>query len=315
MAIVKEECRRCGGPTRPGESVCEGCAGGFVRAVRRPRVRAEAYPGAQPFHAPHEIPVVERPARGPLGLPEHWFYLICGALLAPVFTFTPILQYMGWFLASLVHEMGHAIVAWFCGCPAVPAIRLDGHAWATHQSQVMFLALVVWGGLGFLTWQQRHNKTLLIALGIATLTYPAIAFTGARDALFLLAGQSGEMAFAAICLWRAITGTFQCRQALDQKHRTESRAERIAYGAAGWFLLGKNIHLAGGLVFSESVRAWYQSSGSLGMENDYLRLARAWGMSIESVGTLMLLVALAIFPTVWWVTRSVRSAPIDARCS
>ena len=142
------------------------------------------------------------------------------------------------------------------------------------------------------------------ALRIATLTYPLIAFTGARDSLFLLAGQSGEMAFAAICLWRAMTGGF-----------TESRAERVAYGAAGWFLLGRNIHLAGGLVFSDSVRAWYQRSGSLGMENDYLCLARAWGMSIESVGTLMLLVALAIFPTVWWVTRGARSAPFDARCS
>ena len=46
-----------------------------------------------------------------------------GALLAPVFSLTPILQYMGWFLGSLCHEIGHSVVAWVFGMPAFPAIR------------------------------------------------------------------------------------------------------------------------------------------------------------------------------------------------
>ena len=152
--------------------------------------------------------------------------------------------------------------------------------------------MLVWGGLAFVAWQQRERKPILIGCGVAALLYPLIAFTGMREVFFLLAGQTTEMIFAGIFLWRAMTGGF-----------TSSNAERVAYGAAGWFLLGRNVYLAGGLVFSDSVRAWYQRSGSLGMENDYLRVAKIWGTGVESVGILMLLVALAVFPAVWWVTR------------
>src|SRR3954469_8377582 len=74
---------------------------------------------------------------------EPWLSLGIGLVTAPVFAWTPILQYMGWFLASLVHEMGHAAFAWFCGMPAVPAISIAGYAAAVHSDQSMFLALLV----------------------------------------------------------------------------------------------------------------------------------------------------------------------------
>ena len=51
-------------------------------------------------------------------------YIVLGALLAPVFTFTPLLKFMGWFLGALVHETGHTAMAWLAGCPAFPAIRV-----------------------------------------------------------------------------------------------------------------------------------------------------------------------------------------------
>ena len=47
------------------------------------------------------------------GLPRSMAFLLMGVPLALVFTLTPVLQYMGWFLGSLTHETGHCAVAWF----------------------------------------------------------------------------------------------------------------------------------------------------------------------------------------------------------
>ena len=42
----------------------------------------------------------------------------------------------------------------------------------------------------------------------------------------------------------------------------------------GWYFVGKNAVLAAGLLFSDQARATYDSNGSFGLENDYIRLAR-----------------------------------------
>ena len=41
---------------------------------------------------------------------EPWVYLGLGLVTAPIFALTPLLGFMGWFLASLVHEMGHVLM-------------------------------------------------------------------------------------------------------------------------------------------------------------------------------------------------------------
>lgn len=224
-----------------------------------------------------------------LGIPEAWLYLAAGAVVAPLFAVLPLVKYMGWFLGSLVHEIGHCVAAWFFGCPAFPSIRLDGHAWATHQDQVVPLAFLFWGALAYLVWRWRREKTLAFTLGAVVAVYPLFAFTGGREFLFLVSGHLGELAFAVICFWRAITGGF-----------TRSRAERGLYATVGWFLMGRNVWLTGGLLFSESVRSWYRTSGSLGMPNDLIRLAQdVMGWSLESVAFFMLALSLAVLPLAW----------------
>ena len=72
------------------------------------------------------------------------------------------------------------MMAWFLGMPAYPAIRMDGHAWSSHEGQKTFLVFAVWAGLVWLTWRLRRNKALAIVLGAATLAYPLIASTKAK---------------------------------------------------------------------------------------------------------------------------------------
>src|SRR5436190_22514509 len=62
------------------------------------------------------------------GLPRGVAVWIIGAVVAPVFSLTPLLQMMGWVLGALVHEMGHAAAGWFLGCPAIPTVGFWGHA-------------------------------------------------------------------------------------------------------------------------------------------------------------------------------------------
>ena len=72
----------------------------------------------------------------------------------------------------------------------------------------------------------------------------------------------------------------------------------------GWFLLGKNVVLTGGLVFSEAARARYAANGSFGLTNDYLRLSHELlGWPLEAVGLLMSLAALAVLPSLWILVR------------
>ena len=218
--------------------------------------------------------------------PEAWSYLAIGALTAPVFALTPLLGFMGWFLASLVHEMGHAAFAWLCGMPAFPAIALDGHAAAMHGEQLPVLALLIAVALASSAWRWLDGRARWVAAGLLALGYPAVAFTPARELLHLLAGHGAELAFATLALWKTLDGGF-----------TDSKAERGLYGTVGWFLWGKNVALCWGLVRSPAARAEYESSGSFGLTNDYLRVARdVLGWRVESVALVMLLLALAVLP-------------------
>ena len=238
---------------------------------------------ASGYELPRPGLVVRQPA-----WKEPLVFLGIGALLAPVFSLTPILQYMGWFLGSLCHEIGHCAVAWLAGCPAFPAISLAGHAMASYSSQQVALALLVWGGFGYLAWRYREQKRIAIIFGIFALLYPAFAFTGLRDFCFLLGGHLGELAFAGVFFWRALSPRTATEQAMS--------------AMVGWFLVGRNVWLAGGLMWSTEVQSWYARSGSFGLTNDYIRLARdVMGVDLSVVAFFMLLVSLLPLPLALFV--------------
>jgi hypothetical protein len=230
---------------------------------------------------------------------EPWIYLGIGLVTAPVFAWTPFLQYMGWFLASLVHEMGHAAFAWLCGMPAIPAISIAGHAAAVHSEQSMFLAALIAAGLGAGAWKLFAGRARWVAIAALAILYPAIAFTSAKELLHLLAGHGAELAFAAWCLWKTLDGGF-----------TDSKLERGLYGTVGWYLLGKNLLLCFGLMHSIVARAEYAENGSFGLTNDYIRAAEdVLGWPLERVALLMLVAGVIVLPAAivaWRFSRAMR---------
>ena len=221
-------------------------------------------------------------AAGPTAPPRGGWVLAMGALAAPLFLL-PLGRSMGWFLASLFHEAGHCAVAWIFGMPAVPAIRLDGHAAAVHRDQVHALVVVVTlTAVAFLVTRVRTPRARLWG-ALALIAYALLAWTPMHEVPHLLAGHAAELAFAGLALSRAVTG-----------RRTFGTAEQVTYAACGFYLLGKNLWLFGGLAFSEHARAAYANAGSFGLTQDLTRAAQALGWSLPAVAACMLILALAV---------------------
>lgn len=278
IAATKVPCAGCGHFNPPDDVAC-GMCGDLLRP--EPAAPAEAAPVI------HLRPAVCEPPRTAAK------YLLLGAALAPLLLLPPVLNYVGWFLGALCHETGHCAAAWAAGCPAVPVISLHGHAMATHGGQSLFLCVVWWGLLAWFAWTYRHRRRGLWVLGPAALLYPLFAFTGLRELIFLVGGHVGELAFAGVFFWRALVGGF-----------SDSRAERVTYAAVGWFLVGRNLWLASGLLWDEQIKAWYRAGGSYGLTNDYIRVARdVLGVDLGVVAGFMLLATVAVIPAAWLLTR------------
>lgn len=303
---VDSACSKCGRERAADELVCALC-GSLLRVERAIEVTPStvATP-AQPDSSTQRVEALlaerERLERASS---KHapWIYLAIGIVTAPVFALTPVLQLMGWFLASLVHEMGHSGFAWACGMPSIPAISPTGHAAALHGDQSVALALMAMGGLVFAAWKFLEGRARNVAIGLALTVHPLIAFTPARELLFLIAGHGGELAFATLALVKTLDGGF-----------TKSKLERGLYGTVGWFLVGRNSWLGYGLATSSGARAHYASSGSFGLENDLVRASRdVVGTRIETAGVVLVIASVAavvIALGVWRMRRVGDVAPI-----
>ncbi len=294
LPVLELACARCGRPHDEQALVCALC-GNLLR--REKTSIASATSSDSGASVPEEVPDSAEARRARL---EPWLYLALGLVTAPILARTPLLQYMAWFLAALVHEMGHAAFAWLCGMPAVPAISLGGEAAAVHGEPSLLLALALAAAIVATLWSQLAGRARAIALALFACVYPAVAFTGARDVLHLLAGHGGELAFATLCLWKTLDGGF-----------TDSRLERALYGTVGWTLLGQNIGLCWGLMHSAVVRSEYRSNGSFGLTNDYLRVADILSWSLPAVALGMLVVGLLVLPAalaLWRLSSRTRAA-------
>lgn len=222
-----------------------------------------------------------------LGVREECFHLALGLLLAPLLTLTPLLQLVGWYFRALVHEMGHAAAAWLTGVPAVPALALTAEAGTMHGEQHLAIVFIAWALVLTWVWRRAESRARLVFLGIFAVLFPVLCFTGLREGWHLVSGHLGELAVGGLFLARALSGGF-----------SHGNVERTLYATLGWSLVGQNLFLTAGLALSRDARVRYATSGSFGIENDYLRLAEWSGTSLEACAFVMTLLALAVAPAV-----------------
>lgn len=191
-----------------------------------------------------------------------------------------------WLLCALPHEMGHATVGCLLGLPSTPAVSLAGHAWTGHGEFRLWLALL-WPPLfaGF-AWAFRERRALAVTLASLAVVLPLFAFTRFGSVLTIAGGHLGELAFAGYCFHHVVVGG-----------KTGSAQERSAFAMLGGILLAANVRLTFGLMTDAAARALYGTNGSLGLKNDYLRLAEdVLGCRLETVAFAMLAVALLPLP-------------------
>lgn len=286
--VSAERCPACGQiPSPPGRAHCGMCGTPLGRLGPKMGLGpgAAAGPSPTPPAATARAAGIHRATPEPLSVRAQGLqFLLIGIPIAYLFSVTPMVQFMGWFLASLFHEFGHSVAGWFMGFPSVPAISLSGHAAAVHGEAMLIVRVASFAAaLGALRWMWSGPKFIGAACALAAV-YALLIFTRLGEVLFLTSGHLGEFAAGGLCLWRALSD--------DACHH---KAERLAYAMLGWFLVGRNVSLGFGLAFSAGARAEYAGNGSFGLVNDYLRLANdELGVQVSTVGFTMGALALLV---------------------
>jgi hypothetical protein len=173
-------CPWCNAPRATGPT-CPRCGALYAKAEMIKTqgrasipVAAAAAPAAAPVAAPVQVmPLIQEPAlveNPALELKLCIAAIPVALVLALVFHISmPFLQRT--FLAMPVHELGHAVTAWFCGHFAVPTLWKT----ITAESRGFITPLVLLGALGYLMYRAyTAGKHVLVAVGGALVALQAI---------------------------------------------------------------------------------------------------------------------------------------------
>jgi hypothetical protein len=131
-----------------------------------------------------------------------------GLAIALVIYAIPFLRFVFGTLETLFHELGHAVVAWLLGHPAIPAFDFMFGGGFTHQGAFQLpIALAVAAGFGWLGWRLRSNPRGLVALGaIFTVWLIFVSADWRRETVIASAGVAFELILAGILFYQALAG-------------------------------------------------------------------------------------------------------------
>jgi len=215
---------------------------------------------------------------------ESWQALAIGLALAVGISALGFLRVIFYGFVIMVHEVGHAAAHWLFGQPAIPAVNLlfgGGITLSFGQSKLLLLA--IYAGLGYLVYHLRETPRLAVILGVFALVY-SISLLGTWDeSLPIFMGHGLEAGAIAICLYLGMSGQL-CRFAFDQ----------TIYAMLGWFTLLQRVSWAWKLHRDFVTQSIYRDGIGGMIDNDFVKLeSQYWGMSLENIALLFLLLCLA----------------------
>lgn len=111
-------------------------------------------------------------------------------------------------LRVLFHEMGHAIVAWLLGHPAIPAFDFMFGGGLTNWGQFhLSIAIAIGAGLGFLGWRLRENRVAAAVIAAIFVIWLIVVTKDWRqETAIATAGVLSEIVFASIFLYMSLAG-------------------------------------------------------------------------------------------------------------
>jgi hypothetical protein len=133
------------------------------------------------------------------------------------------------FLSMWVHELGHAVTAWFCGFHATP-----GPWFTSHSEERSFLTIAVLAGaLGLLTWRGwKARRWGQVAAGVVLLGLQAVGTLGLRhwqaEMFITFGGDAGRFVLGSLLM-----ASFY----VPEEHPLRTRQLRwgfLVIGAAAW---------------------------------------------------------------------------------
>jgi hypothetical protein len=143
---------------------------------------------------------------------DAWISLTTGGVLALIALVIPLVGFVVDVLITVIHELGHVATAWILGSPALPSFDLFYGGGVSHtfarQPILIFLVYAAFAGVAF---RSRDERRTLVTIVIAAVLYSAVVFSPLRDLLITAMGHGMELLFAAVFLYRALSGSHLLR--------------------------------------------------------------------------------------------------------
>jgi hypothetical protein len=111
------------------------------------------------------------------------------------------------FLSMMVHELGHAVTAWWCGFAALPTL------WKTlipetRSTAVSLMVLAIAGWIAVRGWREQRTPWLVVGLGLAVIQFVATLGTSvphAQEAI-VFGGDAGAMVLGTLLMLTMFAG-------------------------------------------------------------------------------------------------------------
>jgi hypothetical protein len=294
---ARARCPRCGFDNDEAAGECARCGVVFAKLEAPDGAAVETAGATVPPTgelADDPPPLVHRAEQRRCGLePEARNALLIGAGLAALVLALPFVRFVFSYMTILVHELGHAIFAWLFGYPAIPAFDFHyGGGFTSYENRKTLLLLLIFAGWACAIWAyRRHRPGLAAVAGLAGL-YTLVALTPLHEQLIGFMGHGTELIFAAIFLYRALSGS-----------AVRLPVERPLYAFVGWFILASDVRFALGLIWNPAERQLYADAKGGGDWMDFSQIARFFGAELEAVAGIFCVMALLVVPATWAVYR------------
>lgn len=218
-----------------------------------------------------------------------WNTIAVGFVLAVLLLRLAPLAFLLSPLITVVHELGHAALAWCFGYFALPAFDFIHGGGITLQSntRVAAIVLAIYAGFAFLFYRYRHNPLTSKVLAGTLITYCICAYTVIHHLLMIAMGHGFELLFAGIFLYRAASGA-GCRHSI----------ERILYSLLGCFVILYNVRFSYRLLTDLGTRTIYEAGKGGILDHDFVRLAHDYFNTELSVIVVIFLMACFATPII-----------------
>jgi hypothetical protein len=230
-------------------------------------------------------PEKDEPFRSPPLSQSAWRALGIGFGLAFVISLIPFTRILFEPLTTIIHEVGHAAAAWSFGYQAIPAFDFSEGGGVTSIPDERSTAIVVGIYIVFavLLWRVRKHRPTVAALLVLIAFHSWLMWTDWHQAVILGMGHAMELVFAAIFLYRAMTGTTLLQA-----------DERPAYAMVGFLMLMSRVSFFYRLATNRDLQEWY-TDGKSYADNDLVRIADAfWNTTVPHMAQLFVIACFLI---------------------